>query len=68
MKRIGLLPRIIIAIALGIALGQVMPMGGVRLFATFNTIFALSATACPQGMTVVESVSLQAPNVATTKS
>lgn len=40
MKRIGLLPRIIIAIALGIALGQVMPMGGVRLFATFNTIFA----------------------------
>ena len=40
MKRIGLLPRISIAIALGIALGQVMPMGGVRLFATFNTIFA----------------------------
>lgn len=40
MKRIGLLPRIIIAIALGIALGQMMPMGGVRLFATFNTIFA----------------------------
>ncbi len=40
MKKIGLLPRIIIAIVLGLALGQIMPMEGVRLFATFNGIFS----------------------------
>ena len=42
MKRIhlGLLPRILIAIALGIALGKVMPAGLVRLFATFNGLFS----------------------------
>lgn len=37
---IGLLPRIIIAIALGILLGNFMPGGLVRLFVTFNTIFS----------------------------
>ena len=37
---IGLLPRIIIAIALGILLGNLLPEALVRLFATFNTIFS----------------------------
>lgn len=43
MKRkihIGLLPRIIIAIALGIVVGQVFPTGLVRFFVTFNSIFS----------------------------
>ncbi len=35
-----LLPRIIIAIALGLIIGQVLPLDGVRLFATFNSIFS----------------------------
>ena len=41
MKRlkIGLLPRIIIAIALGIGLGNWLPMELVRGFVTFNGIF-----------------------------
>ena len=39
MKNFGLLPRIIIAIVLGILLAHVLPMGGVRLFITFNAIF-----------------------------
>ena len=41
MKRlkIGLLPRILVAIVLGIVFGQFLPMGGVRIFATFNGIF-----------------------------
>lgn len=38
--RIGLLPRILIAIALGVAFGQFMPAGGVRLFLTLNGIFS----------------------------
>lgn len=36
----GLLAQIIIAIALGIGLGYVMPMWGARCFATFNGIFS----------------------------
>ena len=36
---IGLLPRIIIAIALGILLGNFLPGGMVRFFVTFNGIF-----------------------------
>ena len=38
--KLGLLPRIIIAIVLGLLVGQFLPMGGVRLFATFNGIFS----------------------------
>ena len=38
--RLGLLPRIIIAIALGIVLGLVVPDGVTRLFLTFNAIFS----------------------------
>ncbi|WP_300693984.1 dicarboxylate/amino acid:cation symporter [uncultured Bacteroides sp.] len=37
---IGLLPRIIIAIALGILFDNVLPAGLVRLFVTFNGIFS----------------------------
>lgn len=37
---IGLLPRIIIAIALGIFLGNFLPGGMVRFFVTFNGIFS----------------------------
>lgn len=37
---IGLLPRIIIAIALGILLGNFLPEGMVRFFVTFNGIFS----------------------------
>lgn len=40
MKRLGLLPRILIAIVLGLVLGRLLPMGIVRAFATFNGIFA----------------------------
>ncbi len=40
MRKIGLLPRIIIAIILGLLIGQFLPIGGVRLFATFNSIFS----------------------------
>lgn len=40
MKKIGLLPRILIAIVLGLVVGQLLPMGGVRLFATFNGVFS----------------------------
>lgn len=39
MKKIGLLPRLIIAIILGILFGMVLPEPGVRVFATFNGIF-----------------------------
>lgn len=38
--RIGLLPRIIIAILLGVLLGNIMPAPLVRLFITFNGIFS----------------------------
>ncbi len=37
---IGLLPRILIAIALGVLVGQVLPLWMVRIFVTFNTIFS----------------------------
>ncbi len=40
MNKIGLLPRIIIAIILGLVFGQFLPMEGVRVFATFNGIFS----------------------------
>ena len=39
MKRIGLLPRILIAIALGLLLGRFLPLQCVRVFATFNGLF-----------------------------
>lgn len=39
MKKIGLLPRIILAIILGLILGSFMPEWFVRAFATFNGIF-----------------------------
>ena len=38
--RIGLLPRILIAIVLGIVIGQVLPLWLVRVFETFNGIFS----------------------------
>lgn len=38
--RLPLLPRIIIAIVLGIAVGHFSPMWGARLLATFNSIFS----------------------------
>ena len=40
MTRLPLLLRILIAIVLGIALGFVMPEVGVRVFNTFNSVFA----------------------------
>ena len=40
MKRLGLLPKIVIAIILGIAIGIVTPEMPVRVFVTFNGIFS----------------------------
>ena len=40
MKKIGLLPRIVIAIALGVLIGNVLPEGWVRVFVTFNYVFS----------------------------
>ena len=42
LKRIslGLLPKVLIAIALGILLGNWMPHWGIRIFVTFNDIFS----------------------------
>lgn len=40
MKKLGLLPRILIAIVLGLAVGQFLPLDGVRVFATFNGVFS----------------------------
>ena len=42
MKKVhlGLLPRVLIAIALGVALGLVLPAWCVRIFLTFNDIFS----------------------------
>lgn len=37
--RIGLLPAILMAILLGIVFGNVLPVGGVRVFVTFNNLF-----------------------------
>lgn len=39
-NHLGLLPRILIAIALGILFGNFLPAALVRLFVTFNTIFS----------------------------
>ena len=39
-RRIGLLPRVIIAILLGIAFGYFLPAPVVRVFLTFNSIFS----------------------------
>lgn len=39
-KRLGLLPRILLAIALGIVCGLWLPVGAVRIFSTFNSIFS----------------------------
>ena len=38
--RIGLLPRILIAILLGIVFGNYMPDWAVRVFVTFNALFS----------------------------
>ena len=40
LLRIGLLPRVIIAIMLGVALGNVFSEGWVRVFITFNALFS----------------------------
>ena len=40
MKKIGLLPRIAIAIVMGIVIGNVLPEGWVRVFVTFNYVFS----------------------------
>ncbi|MBR1804072.1 MAG: dicarboxylate/amino acid:cation symporter [Muribaculaceae bacterium] len=40
LKKIGLLPRVIIAIFIGIALGKLLPEPVVRCFVTFNSIFS----------------------------
>ena len=40
LLRIGLLPRVIIAIILGVALGNVFSEGWVRVFITFNALFS----------------------------
>jgi len=39
IKKLPLLPRVIIAIALGVLLGQVLPLGVVKIFVTLNAIF-----------------------------
>ncbi|MCP3741936.1 dicarboxylate/amino acid:cation symporter [Rossellomorea sp. BNER] len=39
MKKLGLLPRILLAIALGIAIGSISPTWLVEVFATFNGLF-----------------------------
>jgi Na+/H+-dicarboxylate symporter len=40
MKKLGLLPRIIIAIVMGILIGNVLPETWVRVFVTFNYVFS----------------------------
>lgn len=44
--RIGLLPRIIIAIVLGVLFGQILPLSVVRIFKTFNGLFGEFLTFC----------------------
>ncbi|MFS0784388.1 dicarboxylate/amino acid:cation symporter [Bacillus sp. 1P06AnD] len=39
MKKFGLLPRILLAITLGIGIGMIAPQWFIRVFATFNGIF-----------------------------
>ena len=40
MKKFGLLPRIVIAIVMGVLLGNVLPEVWVRIFVTFNYVFS----------------------------
>ena len=40
MKKLGLLPRIVIAIVMGVLIGNVLPEGWVRIFVTFNDMFS----------------------------
>lgn len=40
-KKLGLVPRLIIAIIVGILIGQFLPLGFVRIFKTFSTFFGL---------------------------
>ena len=40
VKKIGLLPRILLSIVLGIGFGMFLPMWCIRLFATFNGLFS----------------------------
>ena len=40
MKKFGLLPRIAVAIVLGIVFGNFLPEGWVRVFTTFNYVFS----------------------------
>jgi len=40
MKKQGLLPRILIAIVMGILIGNVLPEAWVRVFVTFNDLFS----------------------------
>ena len=40
LSKIGLLPRIVLAIILGIVFGQVLSLPGVKVFTTFNAIFS----------------------------
>ncbi len=44
--KIGLLPKIIIAIILGIVLGQILPLQGIRVFSTFNNLFSEFLSFC----------------------
>ena len=40
MKKLGLLPRIVIAIVMGVLIGNVLPEAWVRIFVTFNGMFS----------------------------
>ena len=40
LSSIGLLPRILIAIVLGVVLGNCMPLAWIQVFTTFNSIFS----------------------------
>lgn len=40
MKKLGLVPKLIIAIILGIIIGNTLPIGIVRILVTFNSIFS----------------------------
>ena len=40
LSKIGLLPRIVIAIILGVACGLFFPEWAVRCFVTFNSVFS----------------------------
>lgn len=46
LAQLGLLPRILIAITLGIGLGLVLPLSAIRVFATFNAVFGELLTFC----------------------